>query len=141
MRRELKWKPKFIAHLAKTCNVSRAARLAKVGRKTAYEHRERDPKFAAEWDEALEIAVDALEYEMRRRAIEGCVEPVFYKGDECGSIRRYSDLLAIFLAKAHRPEKYRDNFRQDQKTTGNLADLVAEAEARAELRKLERQGL
>ncbi len=43
-----------------------------------------------------------------RRAFEGVEEPVFHQGKQCGTIRRYSDTLTIFLLKAHRPAKYRE---------------------------------
>ena len=39
---------------------------------------------------------------------------MFYKGQQCGTWRTYSDALAMFLLKAHRPEKYRDS-RADQR--------------------------
>ena len=48
-----------------------------------------------------------------RRAFEGTDEPVYYKGEECGSVRKYSDTLAIFLLKAHAPEKYRENIHAE----------------------------
>jgi hypothetical protein len=99
----------FLEALAQTGNVSAAAKAAGVGRQYAYERRAADPELAAAWDEALDVATDALEREARRRALEGCERPVFYKGDECGRIREYSDTLMIFLLKAHRPQKFRDN--------------------------------
>jgi hypothetical protein len=126
--RELKWPAKFLSVLASSCNVSRAARLAKVGRQTAYDRRTSNAEFAKAWDHAIETGVDALEYEARRRAMDG------YRDN-----KRYSDLLMIFLLKAHRPEKYRDNFKHEQEAQVNLVDLVGEAEARAEARKRERE--
>ena len=137
--KELKWKPKFLAQLAKTCCVSRSARLAGVGRRTVYEHYDNDSKFARDWDEAIEIAIDALAFELRRRALQGVVEPRFYKGKKCGSVRRYSDDLGKFLMEAHRPERYRANHKREQQAEITLADLVGEAEARAEARKRERE--
>jgi hypothetical protein len=52
--------------------------------------------------------VDTLEAEADRRAAEGTLRPVFYKGEQCGEIREYSDTLLIFRLKALRPEKYRE---------------------------------
>ena len=37
-----------------------------------------------------------------------CGEEVFYQGEECGRILRYSDSLMMFLLKAHRPAKFRE---------------------------------
>src|SRR4051794_13562219 len=104
------WRPAFLAALGQTCNVVSACRAAQVSRRTAYYHREKYPRFRDAWDDAIDDAVDLMEAEARRRAVEGTERPVFYKGKQVGAIREYSDTLLIFLLKAHRPEKYRDNF-------------------------------
>lgn len=101
----------FLAVLSETCNVGKACAGAGIGRTTAYEWREADPEFAAKWDAAMKVGVSALEDEAHRRAFEGNDEPVFHQGAECGSVRKYSDTLAIFLLKSHAPEKYRDNHK------------------------------
>jgi hypothetical protein len=104
------WQRDFLRALRRTGVVRSACRAARVGRSTAYRHRESDPDFADRWDDAIETAVDGMESEARRRAVDGTEKPVFYKGEQCGTIREYSDTLLIFLLKANRPEKYRDNF-------------------------------
>ena len=63
-------------------------------------------------DHAREEAADTLEAEARRRAIEGVEEPVFHKGQRVGTVRKYSDLLLIFLLKGVRPQKFRDNYQR-----------------------------
>lgn len=100
---------KFLRQLAQRGIISEAARLAATTRQTAYNHRDSDPEFAAAWDEALEIAAGLIEAEIHRRAIKGVLEPVYYKGEEVGTVRKYSDTLLIFLAKAHKPERFKDN--------------------------------
>ena len=72
-----------------------------------YSCRAGDRAFASAWDVSLEIGLDALEDEAIRRAREGVEEPVFQGGLRCGSVRKYSDLLLIFLLKSRRP--YRDS--------------------------------
>lgn len=110
------WKPVFLKELARTGNVSQAAHKAKIVRVYAYEAREADPVFAVEWDAALEVAIDALELEARRRAVQGVTEPVgWYQGKAGGKVQRYSDTLLIFLLKAHRPEKFRDSVELEHK--------------------------
>jgi hypothetical protein len=104
-------KKKFLKALGKTCNVSEAARLSGLSRRYWYKAKEKDRKFSEAWDDAVEVGVDALEAEARRRAYEGWDEPVFYKGDATGVVRRYSDTLLIFLLKGARPKKYADFHR------------------------------
>jgi hypothetical protein len=103
------WKAVFLAEFAATGNVSAAARKAGIARPYAYEARNNDAIFAAAWEDAREIAADAAELELRRRAIEGTLRPVFFRGEECGQIREYSDVLLMFMLKGLRPHVYRDN--------------------------------
>ena len=104
------WPRAFLAALRRSGVVRSACRAARVGRSTAYRHRETDPDFAERWDDAIEDAVDGMESEARRRAVDGTDRPVFHAGKQIGTIREYSDTLLIFLLKANRPEKYRDNY-------------------------------
>jgi hypothetical protein len=54
-----------------------------------------------------------MEEEARRRAVEGTKKPIFYRGQVVGHIRDYSDVLLMFLLTAHRPERYRENTRNE----------------------------
>lgn len=94
-------------------NVSRACEAVDISRISAYKWRNEDPVFSEAWDEAKRIGIEALEDEALRRAYEGTNRPVFHAGIECGAIKEYSDTLAIFLLKGAKPEKYRDNVRQE----------------------------
>lgn len=84
----------FLAALAETGNVSRAARAAKASRSRAYQLKAEDADFADEWNDALEIATDALDAEARRRAIDGVETPRFHQGRVAGTVRKYSDFRA-----------------------------------------------
>lgn len=112
------WRVVFLTELAANGNVGRAAKKARVARSFVYARRQNDAEFAAAWDEALDTAIDAMEYEGWRRSIKGTLKPVFYKGDEVGAIREYSDTLLIFFLKAARPEKYRE--RYDMRHSGSI---------------------
>ena len=101
----------FLHALADTVNVARACRKAGIPRRTAYDWRDADPDFARRWNDALDDGIDLLEAELHRRAFEGVEKPVWHKGEQVGTTRHYSDALAMFLLKAHRPERYRDNYR------------------------------
>ena len=112
------WKPLFLDTLRGTGNVRLAASNAGVARQVAYRARDSSPGFRADWDEAMEEARELLEAEARRRAAVGVDEPVFYKGQVVGQIRKYSDNLLMFLLKAHWPEKFRENLSIDQRVSG-----------------------
>lgn len=92
------WRWVFLKVLAQSCCVSEACVASGISRVTAYRHRERFPKFRKKWDEAIEIGVEALEVYARRRALN-INDPA-------------SHVLTMFLLKAHKPQKYRDNGHQ-----------------------------
>lgn len=102
-----------MAELSRCGNVTAAAKKAGLDRREAYRHREEDRAFAAEWEKALLLGVAGLEDEARRRAFEGTERPVFNRGEECGTVREFSDTLLIVLLKAHAPEKYIDRVRSE----------------------------
>lgn len=118
------WTPKkkneFLDVLSTTCNVTLAAKSVGLGRSRAYELKDKSKVFSQRWDEAIGEAIDLLEGEARRRAFHGADKPVIYQGKLSTqtnpltgevrplTIKEYSDLLLIFLLKAHRPHKYRE---------------------------------
>ncbi|MBN2326733.1 MAG: hypothetical protein JXR73_06230 [Candidatus Omnitrophica bacterium] len=102
--------------------VSIAAKAAGISRQTAYNHRHTDSDFATQWDDAIRQASEVLEFEARRRAFEGVLEPVYYRGEVVGQVRKYSDTLIIFLLKGLKPNMYRDNFSVD--INGSIEKLV-----------------
>jgi hypothetical protein len=90
--------------------VGKACEAVAVSKQTVYRWRAEDAEFAADWDRAVDLATEDLEKEVRRRAFHGVDEPVFYKGEVCGQIRKYSDSLLMFAIKARKPE-YRDTVK------------------------------
>src|SRR5215813_2043956 len=104
---------RFLNALARGFSVQRACDEIGIARKTAYKLRQRLPDLAERWAEAIEAGTDYLEDEARRRAAEGVSKPVFYQGEQCGSVQEFSDTLLIFLLKGRRPEKFRDNINLD----------------------------
>lgn len=101
------WKRVFLEALAECGIVAVAATVAGVNRTAAHAARTKDAEFSAEWKDALRTAGDAAEAEMRRRAIDGWDEPVFYEGAVCGTIRRYDSKLLLAIVQAAKPKKYR----------------------------------
>ena len=112
------WKPAFIENLRKCANVSKAAKDAGVNRRTAQRERQNSEAFREAWEDALEEGLDYLEEEARRRAYEGTDEPVYYKGEDVGTVRKYSDTLMIFLLKGGRPEKYAERSKHEHSGPG-----------------------
>ena len=96
-----------MVNLSAGWSVTRAATLAGYTRSTACLYRAAAPTFAVAWDDAYEAGSDWLEDELQRRSHDGWDEPVFYKGEVCGHVRRFSDTLLLANVKARRPEKYR----------------------------------
>ncbi len=95
------WEVRFLAILRDSCNVRLACHGAGITRQCAYKRRGKSPAFAAAWAEAEDESVELLEAKARSRAME------------------QSDTLMIFLLKAHRPKKYRENYQVDL-TSGGL---------------------
>lgn len=60
----------FLTELSQSCNVHRAHAAAGMGYSGAYDLRRRDPMFAAQWQQALEIGYEQLELALLRRARE-----------------------------------------------------------------------
>ena len=90
------WKTKFLEKLRTSGNVGLSVKAAGVERSWPYKWRKAHPDFADAWEQAMQDATDVLEAEARRRS------------DECES-----DVLLMFLLKAHRPEKFRDNMKHE----------------------------
>lgn len=96
----------FLTHLSECGNVSAAAKACDLPRQTLYDWRAADPAFAAAWDKAREIGLDALEDEAIRRAVVGEELPEFWNGSKRITPRKYSDLLLMFLLRHRRPQQY-----------------------------------
>lgn len=84
------WHDRFLRLFACSLNAALAAEGAGVSRNTVYEHRKLFPEFAEQWAEAKAEAAERLQGRAYERAMS------------------QSDLLIIFLLKAHMPEIYRE---------------------------------
>lgn len=81
--------------------------------------RKADRTFAGECDFAMSLRRAEIEGEISRRGMEGWEEPVFYHGDQCGTIRKFSDQLLLALARRNIPE-YRESVRVEQQHGGRV---------------------
>lgn len=102
----------FLSVLAKTGRVAEAARaVGYLDTATLQQYRRNDEEFAEAWDNALDAAAHQLEEEAIRRATEGVLEPIFYKGAVAGYKTNYSDTLLMFILRGLKPGVYRENQR------------------------------
>jgi len=125
-------KEKFLAFLREDPTVSLACESIDIARKSVYEWRGKDEKFAEEWDNALERTRDVARSSIYHRGIIGWDEPMVSMGqvvyeqepvlDDDGNqkidkrgrpmtlrgakvmMRKWSDSLALAYAKANLPE-------------------------------------
>jgi len=103
----------FIDVLGSTGNVSAASRAAGVRRMAAYRRRSKDAEFAANWADAIEDSLDELEYELRRRAVDGTDKPVYYGGEKVGDVKSFNDTLGMFLLRARRRDVFGEGLKGD----------------------------
>lgn len=135
----------FLAELARHGILVRAARAASPRASTRYgavqtfkDERERDPAFAAQWQEAVEAAKASIEHELYRRAQEGWEEPIFggkHREQIVGTVRKYSDRLLELRARAMLPS-YRETqaISVNKRVTHELdAGLLGDAVAKVAL--------
>ncbi|MEO0412944.1 MAG: hypothetical protein AAF221_14015 [Pseudomonadota bacterium] len=121
-------KAAFLEALSASANVSLSCQSANVSRTAVYAAKHNDPDFAAAWADAMHMALDALEAELIRRAIEGTENTQFYQGKPIGTVKSYSDSLAMFLLKSNRPHVY-----------GDLKTAIADVQD-AEIDDVQREG-
>lgn len=107
------WAKGFLAAFEGLGTIRAACEAVKIAPSTAYRLRDRDPSFAAAWEDLEETVTDKLEEEAMRRATEGVERVIYHNGKEVGRERKHSDTLLIFLLKARRPETYRDRLTID----------------------------
>lgn len=102
------WSPRveerFLAALGTTCNVKAACAEVGLTPASAYNHRNRWPRFAERWDEAIEIGYVQLECGLIETAgnLFSCDGPV-----EVGPIRGMTADHAIHLLHMHKHQVHR----------------------------------
>jgi hypothetical protein len=93
----------FLDHLAGCANVTAAAAAAGVGVTTVYDARRRDPVFAQQWAEAVEIGCSTLEaLLMEKAALGGAYVP---GGTNVPGPETIDPWLALELLRLHRAAK------------------------------------
>ena len=93
----------LIAFAASGGNVARAATAAGTARSNHYEWLKLDAKYKAAFEELELQAAQVMEDEGRRRALEGTLKGVYYKGSLVDFEVEYSDRILIQMLKARHP--------------------------------------
>lgn len=111
------WHKVFLKAFAQCGIIRVAAEQAGIGRTAIHDALHSNPKFAAQYAEALVQADELIEAHALRRATVGEPEPLFMNTKngpvQVATLMRKSDRLLEFILKARRPEKYRENIRQE----------------------------
>lgn len=154
---ERPWQRTFLASLSSLPDVSAACRIAGIGRKQVYRVRDADPDFDRAWNDALDLARDAVERRAYQWIMTGVpVKKTVTKKKMKGGVvveeettttesAETNATLMIFWLKAHFPDRYRWSERAE--LTGaeggpirvegldsidrQIAELSAELEQRA----------
>lgn len=96
----------FLEDYRETCCITDAAKKNGIDRRQHYRWLQTKPLYAALFRETQAIAAEYLESELIKRASRGWLEPVFYQGAKCGSVRRYDGATGMALLRGLMPERY-----------------------------------
>lgn len=102
--RDISWRPAFLQALRDGHDISAAAKIAGVGRRTVFDHAQRDEQFALDKADAYKDGTAVFEEELRRRALDGVEQDVYHQGVVVGKVRKYSDVLLLAALKKREPE-------------------------------------
>ena len=100
------FKEMFIGVLENIPNITAVCKLTGINPSNISRARHNDSDFDKAVLEARNQGYDMIEEEARRRAVEGVLEPVYYKGEQVGAVRKYSDRLILELLRAYKPKKF-----------------------------------
>ena len=96
----------FLKLLEETADVSVAAERTGLRRSSLYKLRKSSETFARRWTEALDLGLDRLQDHAVNRATVGVEKPVWYGGEQVGTVLQPDNRLLKFLLIAHRPQVY-----------------------------------
>ena len=137
----------FLQVLEDTASPKQAAQVCGISRRLAFEYKQKDLEFRHRWEQAIQVAMDALLEEAYRRACIGVDEPVIYQGQlamtkdaQTGeerplTVRKHSDRLLEVMLKFQCGDQLADRLRVKVEDTGLSSDalLSMPADERAQL--------
>ncbi len=109
-----------LSALAELGTILAACKVSNTSRTQYYRWKVSDPDFCDGEKLAYATFGEKLEVEAIRRAHDGVEESVWYRGYNVGTVKKYSDLLLIFLLKGALPDKYRERVEQSGKVEHNV---------------------
>lgn len=112
-------KCKYLENLEANGQQGKAAKHVGTTSLRVTNERKADKEFDQAFQECILLFRESCEDELRRRAIDGVEEPVFYQGVETATQTRYSDSLLQFYMKANDP-KYKDKLKVDTVVSGGV---------------------
>ncbi len=132
-----------MAALALTRSITIGCRAAPVDFHTVQRHRRLDLVFAKQCKQAEEHAAQLLHDACWKSALEGEVEPVYWKGIRVGSVRKFDSRLRIEMLRAHLPAKFKQPVTANVNinASGDAKVLVIGEAERDELVALRQQAL
>jgi len=113
-----KKKNDFLNALLKTGLRSKAADMSGISRQSHYLWLKTDDEYAMAYEKVRQMLIDTMEDAAYERAVNGIDRKIWFKGEEVGTQKEYSDTLLALLLKANMPEKYKDK----SETTVNVDD-------------------
>jgi hypothetical protein len=137
----------FLQILEDTASPKQAAQVCGISRRLAFEYKTKDLEFRRRWEQAIDVAMDALLDEAYRRACIGVEEPVIYQGqlsmtkdavtgeDRPLTVCKHSDRLLEVMLKFRYGDQLADRLRVRVEDTGLSAEALLQmpSEERAQL--------
>lgn len=126
----------FVQTLEDTASPKQAAQVCGISRTLAFEYKRENLDFRRRWEQAMEVAMDALLDEAYRRACIGVEEPVVYQGQlamtrdpQTGderplTVRKHSDRLLEVMLKFRYGDQLADRLRVKVEDTGLDAEAL-----------------
>jgi hypothetical protein len=119
----VRWTPKILAEVLNEISNCGVYYRSCIARGVGYDQFLKLRKTVKEIEELAEMALEfyrqKISHTVHNRAVAGWEEPVFYKGECVGYVRRFSDRLLELQAKRHCPE-YRDRSQMDLNVAGGV---------------------
>lgn len=109
----------FLKAYSRTGRKHDSAEMAGVSCRSIQKWRDEFPEFEEAFQSAHGKWADLLKSEVFRRAVDGWEEPVYYKGEMVGTIRKYDSNLLMFLMK-----QADSSFKENYQTQVNVANRV-----------------